>query len=411
MVAGEVASTGDFKGAEEFLRLNDSVDALASAVRLQERQQQLEQQLQQSQKLEAIGRLAGGVAHDFNNLLTVILGYAETLGEDKSLGEVSQNSAKQIILAGERAAGLTRQLLAFSRKQVLRSELVDPVEVLQGMREMLDRLIGERVEVTVDVRGPVGLVSIDSSQFEQVIMNLAVNSRDAMEQGGELEFALYHERVEVGALSASGILPVIPPGPYVVLSVRDNGSGMDREVQERIFEPLFTTKEAGKGSGLGLAMVYGIVSQSDGFIDLESEVGEGTRFRIYLPLVEGAVALAPATEDSSGGAPDGTVLLVEDEGLLRTLTQEILHAEGTRYWWRRIPSGLSHCRENFPDESICCSPTSFCRGCPEALSARPSGNTGRISKLCSCPVTRTRCWAAKKENCRFFKSLSTAPRC
>ena len=303
---------------------------MASAVQLQERQQELEQQLQQSQKLEAIGRLAGGVAHDFNNLLTVILGYAETLMDDPGLGKSGRNSASQIVSAGERAAALTRQLLAFSRKQVMQSSLVDPVEVLTKMEQMLDRLIGELVEVEVDVRGEVGLVSIDPTQFEQVILNLAVNARDAMRQGGVLKFALYSETVEVGASSATSISPIVPPGHYIVLSVRDNGSGMDRETQGRIFEPFFTTKESGEGTGLGLAMVYGIVSQSGGFIELESEVDEGTTFLIYLPQVDGVLESPEISAVHSHGKPGATILLVEDEGLVRTLTQEILETGGYR---------------------------------------------------------------------------------
>lgn len=330
LVSGEDISSEEFRGAEEFLRLNDSVDALASAVQLQERQQELEQQLQQSQKLEAIGRLAGGVAHDFNNLLTVILGYAETLMEDPGLGKSGRNSASQIVSAGERAAALTRQLLAFSRKQVMQSSLVDPVEVLKKMEQMLDRLIGELVEIKVDVRGEVGLVSIDPTQFEQVILNLAVNARDAMRQGGVLKFALYPETVEVGVSSATSVSPIVPPGNYIVLSVQDNGSGMDRETQGRIFEPFFTTKKSGEGTGLGLAMVYGIISQSGGFIDLESEVDEGTTFLVYLLQVDGVLESPELSVVHSHGKPGATILLVEDEGLVRTLTQEILETEGYR---------------------------------------------------------------------------------
>ncbi|MDG2335821.1 MAG: ATP-binding protein [Myxococcota bacterium] len=326
LAAGEPVADEPFKGAEEFLRLNDSVDALASAVQLQERQQELELQLQQSQKLEAVGRLAGGVAHDFNNLLTVILGYAETLVDDSALSTTSRASAGQIVSAGERAAALTRQLLAFSRKQVLRSSVVKPEEVLRGMEEMLGRLIGERIEVIVAAEEGLGWVDVDENQFEQVILNLSINSRDAMVGVGRLELALFSEYVESDTVIPAGSSSSIPAGEYVVFSVRDNGAGMDEETLTRIFEPFFTTKGAGEGTGLGLAMVYGIVSQSGGFLEVDSRIGEGTTFRLYLPSVEGEVETVTPSVPVVGS----TVLVVEDEGLVRVLTREVLESEGYR---------------------------------------------------------------------------------
>jgi len=328
LLDGAEIESGELRAAEEFVRLNDSVDALASAVQLEEENKELEQQLQQSQKLEAIGRLAGGVAHDFNNLLTVILGYADTLVDDPSLGEAARGGAGQIVSAGERAAALTRQLLAFSRKQVLRSAIVSPADILRGMEEMLRRLIGELIEVRVRVREPVGLVHADTSQLEQVLMNLAVNARDAMGRGGVLEFDLYSVRAasdeELGKQLPSGAAM----GDYVVLAVTDDGVGMDEETRKHVFEPFFTTKEAGDGTGLGLAMVYGIVVQSGGYIDLESRPGEGTTFRIFLPEVQPEAEALVTTSSAGPGDAVGTILLVEDEGLVRTLAQEILSSAG-----------------------------------------------------------------------------------
>ncbi|MCS5637127.1 MAG: ATP-binding protein [Myxococcota bacterium] len=328
LVSGEEIPDEKFAGSEEFLRLNDSVDALASAVQLQEKQKELEQQLQQSQKLEAIGRLAGGVAHDFNNLLTVILGYAETLAQDPSQDEKTVNSASQIVAAGERAAALTRQLLAFSRKQVLRSSVIDPVEVLSAMEEMLRRLIGELIVVRVEVADRVGYVDVDPNQLEQVLLNLAVNARDAMRRGGHLSFRLSSVVMEVQDASRPGEPVPVPPGEYVLLEVEDDGCGMNEETLARVFEPFFTTKGAGEGTGLGLAMVYGIVTQSGGYLDLSSEPGEGTTFRIYLPRVEAREEPVPEERIETRNSEGGTILLVEDEALVRTLACEILEGAG-----------------------------------------------------------------------------------
>jgi signal transduction histidine kinase/CheY-like chemotaxis protein len=328
LVAGEEIPDEKFSGSEEFLRLNDSVDALASAVQLQEKQKELEQQLQQSQKLEAIGRLAGGVAHDFNNLLTVILGYAETIARNPSQDEKTLKSASQIGAAGERAAALTRQLLAFSRKQVMRSSVIDPVQVLAGMEEMLRRLIGELIEVSVELADQVGYVNVDPNQLEQVLLNLAVNARDAMRRGGHLRFRLSPMVMGAQAAARVGESVPAPPGDYVLLEVEDDGCGMNEETRARVFEPFFTTKGAGEGTGLGLAMVYGIVTQSGGYLNLSSKPGEGTTFRIYLPRVESREEAAQEERIETKNSEGGTILLVEDEELVRTLACEILEGAG-----------------------------------------------------------------------------------
>lgn len=330
LVAGDEPPLDDFKGAEEFLRLNDSVESLASAAILRERKQELELQLEQSQKLEAVGRLAGGVAHDFNNLLTVILGYAADLVDNRGLDESLRGDVSEIITAGERAATLTRQLLAFSRKQVLRSSVVDPIEVLHRMEEMLQRLIGEGVIVNVEVAEGLGNIDVDRSQFEQVIMNLAVNSRDAMDGWGQLDFALDSSFIEANTVVPVASASPIPAGRYVVLSVRDTGAGMDAATLSRIFEPFFTTKPLGEGTGLGLAMVYGIVSQSNGFMEVQSTPNEGTVFKVYLPSINEIATKAAMQPDLALLRKKLTILIVEDEELVRQLAQKILEKDGHR---------------------------------------------------------------------------------
>ncbi|MCP4904802.1 MAG: response regulator [bacterium] len=330
LVAGDEPPLDDFKGAEEFLRLNDSVESLASAAILRERKQELELQLEQSQKLEAVGRLAGGVAHDFNNLLTVILGYAADLVDNRGLDESLRGDVSEIITAGERAATLTRQLLAFSRKQVLRSSVVDPIEVLHRMEEMLQRLIGEGVIVNVEVAEGLGNIDVDRSQFEQVIMNLAVNSRDAMDGWGQLDFALDSSFIEANTVVPVASASPIPAGRYVVLSVRDTGAGMDAATLSRIFEPFFTTKPLGEGTGLGLAMVYGIVSQSNGFMEVQSTPNEGTVFKVYLPSINEIATKAAMQPDLALLKKKLTILIVEDEELVRQLAQKILEKDGHR---------------------------------------------------------------------------------
>jgi len=290
----------------------------------------LEDELRQAQKMEAVGRLAGGVAHDFNNLLTVIKGYAELLGNEPGDTGTYQRNLEQIRKAADRAAALTRQLLAFSRRQVLALEAVNLGEVVANLQELLQRLLGEDVELATQYGETLGQVRADRGQIEQVLMNLAINARDAMPQGGKL--AITTANIDLAKPVSSGRFTVMP-GEYVVLTVTDSGSGMDDETQSHIFEPFFTTKEQGKGTGLGLSTVYGIVKQSGGYIWVSSEVGKGTSFKIYLPRMfestETAAAHVPVKEVvGATGAESNTLLLVEDEAGIRELTSELLAGWG-----------------------------------------------------------------------------------
>jgi signal transduction histidine kinase len=287
---------------------------------------QTQGQLEQAQKMDAIGRLAGGVAHDFNNLLTVILGRTDMLLHPLEPEDPMRRGIELIQRTAGRAADLTRQLLAFSRKQVLEASVLDLNTVAADMKDMLGRMIGEDIALVTSPSLQLGRVKADRGQIEQVVMNLAVNARDAMPQGGHLiietqnvELDAEYVRRHVGAR----------PGPHVMLAVSDSGVGIPREIQRHIFEPFFTTKEPGKGTGLGLATVYGIVKQSGGYIECDSEPGRGTAFRIYLPRID---APAPGTEragrpvDAAGGTE--TILLVEDEEGVRELARDILRATG-----------------------------------------------------------------------------------
>ena len=286
----------------------------------------LEEQLRQSQKMEAVGRLAGGVAHDFNNLLTVILGYSDVLLQGLEPGPLLE-ATQEVRRAGERAAALTRQLLAFSRKQTLVPEVLDLGNVVSGLSTMVERLIGEDVKVSVVVSPGLGRVKADRGQLEQVVMNLAVNARDAMPKGGSLIFELQNVVLD-DAYAATHV--EVEPGPYVLLAISDTGTGMDAETQKRIFEPFFTTKETGKGTGLGLSTVYGIVRQSGGSIDVYSEPGQGTTFKVYLPRFAGNAAVPRAVSAINPALRDAseTVLVVEDEAAIRQLTKLILQKAG-----------------------------------------------------------------------------------
>jgi PAS domain S-box-containing protein len=287
---------------------------------------QLEEQFRQVQKMEAVGRLSGGVAHDFNNLLGVIIGYGEMLQEDVTATGSLRNSVDEILKAGHRAASLTRQLLAFSRQQVLDPTVLDLNAVVRDMEKMLRRLIGEDVELRTDLDPALARIKADQSQVEQVLLNLAVNARDAMPSGGKLTLATSNFHMDANFVRRYPY-PVLV-GDYVLFTVSDNGIGMDAATRARIFEPFFTTKEKGKGTGLGLAMVYGIVKQSGGYIDVSSEPGAGASFRIYLPKVDQAIAVPEKTGMSASLRGTETVLLVEDETALRVLAVHLLESCG-----------------------------------------------------------------------------------
>jgi signal transduction histidine kinase/ActR/RegA family two-component response regulator len=287
----------------------------------------LEEQLTQSQKMEAVGLLAGGVAHDFNNALSVITGYSGLLQMRLPADDPLVRYAEEIAKAAHRAAGLTRQLLAFSRKQVIQPVILDLNSLIVEMEKMLRRLIGENIEIFITRDVGLARVKADASQMEQILMNLAVNARDAMLQGGKVTI-----RTENADLDETYSLQHLhfKPGRYVILSFSDTGCGMDKETLARIFEPFFTTKEPGKGTGLGLSTVYGIVKQNGGYISAYSEPGQGTTFKIYLPQAEGTVQSTPAVRTAEILPPRGseTILLVEDEEALRTLARNCLENQG-----------------------------------------------------------------------------------
>jgi two-component system, cell cycle sensor histidine kinase and response regulator CckA len=286
----------------------------------------LEAQLLQAQKMEAIGQLAGGVAHDFNNMLTVISSYGEILLTEGRLEPQDQDLVREIKRAGERAAALTRQLLIFSRKQVLESKVFDLNALVADTETMLRSLIGEDILLTTDLAPGLGKVKADPGQIEQVIMNLAVNARDAMPQGGKL--TIETANVELDETYAEGHLKV-KPGRYVMLAISDTGCGMTEEVKAHLFEPFFTTKAAGKGTGLGLATVYGIVKQSDGHVGVYSEEGLGTTIKVYLSPVEEDVAVEePHSRQETAPVGTETLLLTEDDATVRALAHRILQRQG-----------------------------------------------------------------------------------
>src|SRR5438445_2388671 len=287
---------------------------------------QLEEQLRQAQKMDAVGRLAGGVAHDFNNLLMVINGYTEVLLEQLEKSSPMHHKVQSIQQAADRAATLTRQLLAFSRKQLLELKVVDVNTIVSDMERLLRPLIGEHIELSTRLSAGLGRTRADAGQLEQVIMNLMVNAKDAMPDGGKIIIQTANVTLDDSYRREHTF---IQSGPYVMLSVSDTGLGMDKEIQSRIFEPFFTTKEKGKGTGLGLSTVYGIVKQSGGYIFTQSEVGRGTTFRIYLPQVEGAAeTLGPVKTSQAVDGGSETVLLVEDEESVRQLVRDTLEGKG-----------------------------------------------------------------------------------
>ncbi len=282
-----------------------------------------EEQLRQAQKLEAVGRLAAGIAHDFNNLLSVVLSYSEELVAELPEGSANRRDAVEIMRAGERAAELTRQLLIFSRQQMLAPKVLDLNAVLTNLGRMLTRVVGEDITLALVAAADLGRVKADPGQIEQVLMNLVVNARDAMPDGGALTIETHN--VDLDDAYAREHLHV-EPGPYVMLSVSDTGVGMDRETQARIFEPFFTTKGPGRGSGLGLSTVFGIIKQSHGSIWVYSEVGRGSTFKIYLPRVDAPSERPPDADRLVGGTE--TILLVEDEPQVRAVVRRALERAG-----------------------------------------------------------------------------------
>ncbi len=289
----------------------------------------LEADFLQAQKMEAVGRLAGGVAHDFNNLLTAVIGYSDLLLMRLPESNSQRREVTEIRRAAERGAALTKQLLAFSRRQVIESQVVDLNALVTRMADLLRRVIGDDVELVLDLRQQLGRVRVDPAQVEQALMNLAVNARDAMASGGSL--TLTTGNMEVDA-ARSARLEGLATGTYVTLTISDTGAGMDEATRARIFEPFYTTKGPGQGTGLGLSMVHGMVHQSGGSIEVTSSLGRGTSFRLYFPRVESPASDPPAPERSvpagARGKTEGRILLAEDETPLRALIHEVLETQG-----------------------------------------------------------------------------------
>jgi two-component system cell cycle sensor histidine kinase/response regulator CckA len=287
---------------------------------------QLEAELEQSQRMESVGRLAGGVAHDFNNLLTIINGYSEMLERNLPEGSDHRSIAHEIGVAGARAAGLTRQLLAFSRRQLVDPKVLDLNRIVTDLVKMLGRLLGEDIRIDLLLQSTLGRVTADAGQLEQVLINLAVNARDAMPTGGVLTIRTANVALDEKDVTRHRGLSA---GPHVVFTVTDTGTGMNDEVKARLFEPFFTTKEQGKGTGLGLATVYGVVHQSGGAISVVSEPGEGSSFEVWLPVTVDD----HATESAAPSPPPcgtETLLIVEDEPAVRRLSRQVLELQGYR---------------------------------------------------------------------------------
>jgi PAS domain S-box-containing protein len=340
-VAGSIVQLTATPLAEE----DGSVTGGIAVLRDVTTRKELERRLAQAHKMEAVGRLAGGIAHDFNNLLSVIQGCTELLLKDSVEGE-QRNDLNDILAASERAAMLTNQLLLFSRQQVIQSETLQLNQVVAQLEAMLSRILGKRVNFTTSLDGTLGVIQADRSRIEQIIVNLTINARDAMPNGGALTIRTQHVQLDANQLSiASGV----SPGEFAVLTVSDTGVGMDAHTQEHMFEPFYTTKEVGKGTGLGLATIYGIVRESGGFVRWQSQLGRGTSFDVYLPSSHSTPALP--TEDSKiatlGTPSAGTVLLVEDEDAVRTLAARMLRMHGYHVLEARLPSEARRlCGEN-----------------------------------------------------------------
>ena len=324
---GDRAATVFFSGLK---RTGEAAEGAILHIVDATKRRNLEAQFEQSQKLQAVGQLAGGVAHDFNNILTAITGFCDLLLVRHPPGDPSFGEIMQIRQDATRAAALVRQLLAFSRRQRPRPRVLRLSGTVSDLLALLRRLIGERIELHVRHDRDLGFVRMDQSQIEQIVTNLVLNARDAMPQGGTIRIATRNAEVEESRVTINGVMP---RGPYVVLEVADEGTGIPEDLVEKIFEPFFTTKEVGRGTGLGLSTVFGIVEQNEGFLELESAVGEGTTFRIWLPRLNAAelaslAETAPAaTETSSEGA---AILLVEDEAAVRTFAATALRSRGHR---------------------------------------------------------------------------------
>jgi signal transduction histidine kinase/ActR/RegA family two-component response regulator len=330
--------------ADEVTRLRSAFARMAS--RVAERQT-LENQLRHSQKMEAIGRLAGGVAHDFNNLLTAIRSYADLLYEDMPVWDAKRADVQEIRSAAQRATALTAQLLAFSRKQMLQPRVLDTAAVLQDVQAMLRRLLIEDIQLLIETPPGLWHVKADRGQLEQVIVNLAVNARDAMPHGGELRISAVNDAVMDPFETSHGVMPA---GEYVAIRVTDTGLGMDIATQARVFEPFFTTKAVGQGTGLGLATVHGIVAQSGGYVTVESAMAAGTTFTVYLPRVRET----PLAESGSGATAqrghNETILLVEDEQGVRALARRVLVRAGYRVLESTTPNdALELARKHFKE--------------------------------------------------------------
>jgi nitrogen-specific signal transduction histidine kinase/CheY-like chemotaxis protein len=286
---------------------------------------ELEEQFRQAQKMEAVGRLAGGVAHDFNNLLMIIGSYAYMMGEQLGPEDQHRKDLDEVLKAVDRAAALTRQLLAFSRKQLLSPRIIDMNAVVEDSLQMITRLIGEDVELKVSLGKPLWAVRADPGQIVQVLMNLCVNARDAMCSGGEL--AIGSENISID-VEAARKRPAFVPGNYATLVVSDTGTGMTKEVQAHLFDPFFTTKESGRGTGLGLSTVYGIVKQSGGYVWVDSELGRGSSFTIYFPAVDAPLTTTITPEIKKAEGQGEIILLVEDEEALRESISTYLSLHG-----------------------------------------------------------------------------------
>lgn len=312
--------------ASSLLDHRETITGGISVLRDVTNQKRLEQQLAQSQKMEAIGLLAGGVAHDFNNLLAVISSYGELVFNDLPDGDTMRDDVGEMLEAARRASSLTRQLLAFSRRQVVEPRVLDLNAAVADSEKFLSRLLGEDVELTTDLAPSLGHLKADPSQIEQIILNLSVNARDAMPQGGKLVITTTNVELDDAHAAAH---PGVETGDYILLSVKDSGSGMDAATLARIFEPFFTTKDVGKGTGLGLSTVYGIVSQAGGHVDVKTELGQGTEFRLYFPRVD-ASADSERRERMKSVPANGpaTILIVEDDEAVRRIATRILRQRG-----------------------------------------------------------------------------------